>query len=78
MLKPSGFGSNPLLNEMLVIIAEVFVRDQLVTNPILLFQFPMIEISCLFFMYIEDFNLSCESDYSIHAELSLWVCTYHT
>lgn len=62
---------------MLVIIAEAFVRDQLVTNLILLFQFPMVEIPCcLFFMYIEDFKLSCESDYSIHTELSLWLCTY--
>lgn len=82
-LKPSFFGffrfseSSPSLNEMLVIIAEAFVRDQLVTNLILLFQFPMIEIPCcLFFMYIEDFKLSCESDYIIHTELSLWLCTY--
>lgn len=77
MLKPSSFESSPLLNMMLVIMAEAFVRDQLVTNPILLFQFPITETPCcLFFIYIEEFKLSCESDYSIHIELSLRVCTY--
>lgn len=34
MLKPSGFASSPLLNEVLVIIAEALVRNQQVTNPI--------------------------------------------
>lgn len=38
--------------------------------------YPMIEIPCLFFISIEDIKLSCESDYSIHTELSLLVCTY--
>lgn len=39
--------------------------------------YPLIEIPCcLFFIHIEGFMLSCESDYSIHTELSLWVCTY--
>lgn len=33
-LKPSNFESSPLLNEMLVIIAEAFVRVQVVKNPI--------------------------------------------
>lgn len=79
MLKPSNFASSPLVNVMLMIIAQTFMRIQQVTNPI---QGIFIMIShdrdlmSSFFIYIEGFMLSCESDYSIHTELSLWVCTY--